>query len=331
MQNSDKKVIQIIDILLFKVYIFTEMKLTKRQVLKWFYEYLIVTLAGILNAISLYCFVDPSNLIAGGVSGLSSAVAYIICNFVTADFNIVKWIVYFVLNLPLLICSVIFLRGDFTFKTIWSTVVCTASGFLLALLPDSFQFKDSPIIAVIFGGIIVGFSMYLASEVNGSNGGTEIIAKIVEKKKPGTDLSSVILTANLIILVAGTSVVMILQNKRLGVIIYSLVYIFMGSTVMGVFKRGFNRPQKFLIVTTRPDELSEAITERFKRGLSYINVENTRPDSQDRKIVMVIVQYRQSPQLKALIKKHDPKAFTIVKDVYDVFSRPLFNRTYKTK
>lgn len=306
-------------------------KITGNQILHTLYEYLIVTFAGILNAVSLYCFVDPSNLIAGGVSGLSSATAYIICNFVDIDFNIVKWIIYFVLNLPLLICSLIYLRGDFTFKTIWSTVVCTASGFLLALLPDSFQFTDSPLIAVIFGSIIVGFSMYIASEFNGSNGGTEIIAKIVAKKKPGTDLSRVILTANLIILTAGSVIVMILQNKRMGIVIYSLIYVFMGSSVMGIFKRGFNHPQKFLIVTTKPDELSQAITERFKRGLSHINVENTRPDSEDRKIIMVIVQYRQAAQLKALIKKCDPKSFTIVKDVHDVFSRPLFNRSYKTK
>ena len=306
-------------------------KLSKQQVLRGIYEYLIVTFAGMLNAISLYCFIDPSNLIAGGVSGLSSAVAYIICHFVAIDFNVIKWIIYFVLNLPLLICSLIYLRGDFTFKTIWSTVVCTAAGFLLAFLPDSFQFKESPIIAVIFGGIIVGFSMYIASEVNGSNGGTEIIAKIVAKKKPGADLSNVILIANLIILVAGTVIVVILHGKRMGVVVYSLVYIFMGSFVMGMFKRGFNHPQKFSIITTKSDEMAKAITERFKRGLTYIDVENTREGSLDRKLVIVIVQYRQASQLRRIIKQCDPAAFTVVKDVHDVFSRPLFNRSYKTK
>lgn len=308
-------------------------KTTKQQVLKFIYEYLIVTFAGILNAISLYCFVDPSNLIAGGVSGLSSAISYIVCYFAGNKeiFNVVKWIIYFVLNLPLLICSLIYLRGDFTFKTIWATVVCTAAGFLLALLPDSFQFDKSPIIAVIFGGMIVGFSMYIASEVNGSNGGTEIIAKIVAKKKPGTDLSNVILTANLLILVAGSIIVMILEGKRGGVVVYSLVYVFMGSFVMGMFKRGFNHPQKFSIITTKADEMSKAITERFKRGLTYIDVENTREGSQDRKMIIVIVQYRQASQLRRIIKQCDPAAFTVVKDVHDVFSRPLFNRSYRTK
>ncbi len=134
------------------------------------------------NIAVLFC--RPVVSYSGGVSGLSSAVSYIVCHFIGESyFNIVKWIIYFVLNAPLLICSLIFLRGDFTFKTIWSTVVCTAAGFLFsAYLPDSFAFNDSKIIAVIFGGIIIGYSMYIASEFNGSNGGTEIIAKIVAKR-----------------------------------------------------------------------------------------------------------------------------------------------------
>lgn len=310
------------------------MKPTKQQVLKSVYGYLIMTLAGILNAISMYCLIDPCNLIAGGVSGLSSGVSYVICAIVGDEsmFDLFKWIAYFALNAPLLICALIMLRGDFTFKTIWATIVCTATGFLFtAYLPKSFQFEGSPLISIMFGGVLIGFCMYITSEENGSNGGTEIIARIVDKKKPGTDLSKVILIANMTILLVGAVIVMILRGKRLGVVVYSLAYVFMGSSVMGVFKRGFNHPQKFLIITTKPDEMSQAITERFKRGLSSMDVENTREGSLDRKMIMVIVQYRQAATLKQIIKKCDPAAFTIVKDVHDVFSRPLFNRSYKTK
>ena len=312
-------------------------KPTKQQVLKTVYGYLIMTLAGILNAISMYCFIDPHNLIAGGVSGLSSGVSYVVCYIMgriddQTLFDLVKWIAYFALNAPLLICSLIFVRGDFTFKTIWATIVCTATGFLFtAYLPKEFQFGGSPLISILFGGVLIGVCMYIASEENGSNGGTEIIAKIVEKKKPGTDLSRVILIANMTILMVGAVIVMILKGKRLGVVVYSLVYVFMGSNVMGMLKRGFNHPQKFLIITTKYDEMSQAITNSFKRGLSSMQVEKTWEGSEERKMIMVIVQHRQAPQLKQLIKKCDPKAFTIVKDVHDVFSRPSFNRSYKTK
>ena len=86
-------------------------------------------------------------------------------------------------------------------------------------------------------------------------------------------------------------------------------------------------PQKFMIVTREYDKISQEILTRFKRGLTLLEVD----DDPDKKVIMVIVQFRQAVQLKQIIKKYDPSAFTFVKDVYDIFSRPSFNRSYKTK
>lgn len=306
-------------------------KLTKQTFFTRIKEYLIVTLAGILNAVSLYSFVNPSKLIAGGFSGLSSALTYVFYKLIpTVGFDDLMSIIYFILNIPLLICALVFLRGDFTFKTIWSTLVCTGA---LAVLPKFFpKFEDphAKLIAIAFGGILIGVSMYIASEVNGSNGGTEIIAKIVSKYHPEIDLSKVLLVANLVITCTGSVIVMAIEGERLSIVIYSMLYIFMGTTVFGMFKRGFNHPQKFIIVTTEYEQLMADITERFKRGCSCMDVLNSDPDK-PRKIVMVVVQFRQAPLLKQIIHRRDPNAFTIVKEVYDVFSRPTFNRSYKTK
>ena len=307
-------------------------KLTAKSFLTLAKEYVIVSFAGILNAISLYSFVNPSKLIAGGFSGLSSALTYVFHNLIpTVAFDDLMSIIYFILNIPLLICALVFLRGDFTFKTIWATLVCTGS---LAVLPKFFpKFEDdgARLIAIAFGGILIGVSMYIAAENNGSNGGTEVIAKIVSKYHPEIDLSKVILIANLVITFAGSIIVMALEGETVTIVIYSLLYIFMGTTVFGMFKRGFNHPQKFLIVTSEYEQLTQDITASFKRGCTCVDVHNTNPAKPERKMVMVIVQYRQAPMLKQIIRARDPNAFTIVKDVYDVFSRPTFNRSYKTK
>ena len=306
-------------------------KLTAKAFLTRVKEYLVVTLAGITNAASLYAFVNPSKLIAGGFSGLSSVFTYVFYKLVpNVGFDTLMSIIYFILSVPLLICSLIFLRGDFTFKTIWATLVCTCT---LAILPivGFPKFDDAPLIAIAFGGILIGVSMYIAAENNGSNGGTEIIAKIVAKYHPEIDLSKVVLIANLIIMVVGSIVVISIEGESATIVVYSFLYILMGTTVFGMFKRGFNHPQKFLIVTTEYEQLTEDITNRFKRGCSCMDVKQTDPEQPQRRIVMVVVQHRQAPLLKQLIRARDPNAFTIVKEVYDVFSRPTFNRSYKTK
>ena len=307
-------------------------KLTAKSVLTLAKEYLFITFAGILNAISLYSFVNPSKLIAGGFSGLSSALTYVFDRLMpTVGFDNLMSIIYFVLNVPLLFCALIFLRGDFTFKTIWATLTCTGA---LAVLPSFFpKFEDphAKLIAIAFGGILIGLAMYVAAEYNGSNGGTEVIAKIVAKFHPEIDLSNVVLVANLALTFTGSVLVMSLEGEKISIVIYSLMYIFMGTQVFAMLRRGFNHPQKFLIITTEYERLAEEITKRFKRGCSTMDAESTSPDKPQRKIVMVVVQFRQAPQLKQLIRECDPDAFTIVKEVYDVFSRPTFNRSYKTK
>lgn len=294
-------------------------------------EYIWMTVAGLLNAVTLYTFLNPSKLIAGGFSGLASALTYIFHLFIDGvTYDQLMSVVYLILNIPLLVCSVIFLRGDFTVKTVYATVVCTVA---LAVFPHiSFpQFNESRIIGVIFAAVIIGYSMYIASEVNGSNGGTEIIARIVSKYHPEIDLSKVILVSNFLIAVAGSVIVIIIEGENLSIVVYSLIYVVLGSTFMGMFKRGFNHPQKFMIVTTEYERLTEDITAYFKRGCSVVDAKGISNDGRERKIVFVVVQYRQRVHLKQLIKARDPHAFVFVKDVYDVFSRPTFNRSYKIK
>ena len=288
-----------------------------------------MTVAGLLNALSLAVFVNAARLVPGGFSGLASVIASLL-ETEKLPFNSIYYIIYGAINLPLLICSLIMLRGDFTFKTIWSTVVCIVA---LAFIPEDFVFDDpsARLISVIFGGILIGFSMYLANLYNGSNGGTEVLAKIVAKYRPEADLSKVIMIANFAIAIAGSVVVMTVKGgTTVDSIIYSIMYILIGGNVMGMFKRGFNHPQKFCIITTKYNEIGEALTYKFKRGFTTMDIENSY-DGQTRKMVMVVVQYRQMPQLKKIIKQLDPNAFTFVKDVHDVFSRPTFNRSYKQK
>lgn len=311
-------------------------KPSSQQVLKFIKGYGANTFAGAMNAISLYTFVNPQNLVAGGFSGLATVISRLIAHWSQFSVDNVLPYLYFGLNLPLLICSLIFLRGDFTFKTIWATISSSVVMWILDELPWELKFSGSPLIAVIFGGIIIGTSMYIANIENGSNGGTEIIGQLVTKYRPERDISKVILFSNIISVLLGCAVTIWLArdgenyDANINIVLYSFIYVFLGSTVMGILKRGFNHPQKFLIITTEYERLGELITEKFARGYTCVDVTNSY-DGKQRKMIAVVVQYRQMYALKHMIKTVDSHSFTIVKDVYDVFSRPSFNRSYKTK
>lgn len=303
-------------------------KINSKTIFNFLKGYFAVTVAGVLNAVSLFTFVNPATLIAGGFSGLASALSHVLVLFVNVPFDKLMSVVYFILNVPLLICSLIFLRGDFTFKTIWATVVST---FVLGILPQDFKFHGATIISVIFGGLLVGVAMYVAYEENGSNGGTEIIGRIVNKYRPEIDISKVILIANFFITLSGSIVtIIVVPDAKIDIILYSFMYVLIGGNVLGMLKRGFDHPQKFLIITTEYKAIGEKISQYYQRGYTCMDLDHSY-DGKERKMIVVVVQYRQMYSLKHIIKKCDPNAFTVIKDVYDVFSRPTFNRSYKTK
>ncbi len=300
----------------------------KKKFSRYLLEYIIITFASMINGVALFCFVNPAKLVAGGFSGISSVLTYVSCAiFPELNFETMMSVWYFVLNLPFLIVSLIKLRGDFTFKTIWATIVCSVT---LAILPSKLVFNASRLICAIFGGTLMGLSMYVCSLYNGSNGGTEIVAKLVAVKHPERDLSNIITIANFATCFVGCVVLMVMNGESIWIVLYSLLFVIWGGEIMGIFSRGVDNSQKFLIVTSEYEQMSQEILSTFKRGLTQFNVE-TCPDEPKKKMIMVIVQYRQAHKLKQIIKKHDPQAFTFVKYVYDVFSRPGFNRSYKIK
>ncbi len=307
---------------------FTMDKKTRfRYVLRKAYEYSVIAFAALLNAVSLHTFVNPNNLVPGGFSGLASIIYYLVKPLIENPTGGEMSLIYLLVNIPLLVFSLIFLRGDFTFKTIWATVVCSA---FLAVLPENLIFADSKLICVIFGGVLIGAAMYVAAVYNGSNGGTEVIARLVAKYRPENDLSKVIFISNFIILIGG-SVLVILQGEEIWIALYSFIYVLVGSSFMGMLTRGFDHPQKFMIVTSEYEAIAQEILSVFRRGLTCVEVFKADGSVSDKKMILVIVQYRQASILRNIIRRRDPSAFTFVKDVYDIFSRPSFNRSYKTK
>ncbi|MBO5772259.1 MAG: YitT family protein [Clostridia bacterium] len=286
-----------------------------KKVLAKAYEYLVITIAAFLNAVSLHLFTTPAQLIPGGVSGLSSVLYYVT--------NIPMSILYFSLNVPLLICAIIFVKGDFTIKTIYATLICS---MFLEIFPENLVFVDThgAVLNAIGGGVLVGIAMYMASVVNGSNGGTEIVGKIVHKFHPEIDISSVIISCNMIILAMGGLVV-----KDLLKIIYSLVLAFSASGMMETLNRGFDRPLRFTIITTKGDELAEQITKAFLRGVTKFDVYNAQGEKTENSMLIVVVQYRQSARLRRILRNAGSN-FSYVKEVETVFSRPNFNKPYNT-
>lgn len=278
-------------------------------------EYFWVLISATLNAVCLHVFINPIKLIPGGISGLASITSYLVP-------EIPMSLLYFVYNIPLLICAVIFLRGDFTIKTIVATLF---SSLILQILPVELVFSDvnGKIISSIMAGLVSGIAMYLTYCHNGSNGGTEIVGRIVNKRHGEIDMSRVIFSLNLVILLVGG---ILLKDGM--ILIYSLAMAYCSSQFFDIFSKGLDHPLRFTIITENADSLAMHITKAFGRGVTIFDVYDANGEKTDKKEVVAIVQYRQSARLRRIIK-NEGSTFVYVKEVINIFTRPVFHRHYR--
>ena len=291
--------------------------MTKQGFLKKLYEYLMITIGSFVTAIAVYVFVNPNKTVPGGITGVATTLCSL---FPSWDISVV----YMLLNAPILIIALIFLRGDYTFKTVWATITCS---LFMNLFPKDFVFTDSPLIASIMAGLFLGLSMYMPYWYNGSNGGTEIFGKLAEKYRPGSNISTAITVVNMLILAVG-SYFMITTGSDFMVVVYSGVTIIVGGKVMDFLLQGVGNPQKFLIVTKNYQQMTQVLLDKLGRGVTVIDVYNPDGTLKEEKMVLVVVQYRQSAMIRKLIRQVDSQCFAFAKDVGDVWTRPSFNRSY---
>ncbi|MPQ44920.1 YitT family protein [Clostridium tarantellae] len=148
--------------------------MTKEKFIEFMKDYAIITFGVILIAFGIEYFYAPNSLAAGGLSGLS----LIIYHFIP---QISMWAIQALGNLILFIVAFILVGSDFGSKTIYATALLTGIMAFMEKIIGVYAFTNNLILAVIFGTLMVSFGLAIVFHRNASTGGTDILAKILNK------------------------------------------------------------------------------------------------------------------------------------------------------
>ena len=270
--------------------------------IKIFKECSIVTIACIVMAFNINYFFLGNKLGQGGVSGLS-----LILHYLT---NIDISYIYLGLNIPLIVIAYIFIGKNFVFKTLFATLVLTI--FLKVF--GSFRGPiDDILMASIFGGGINGIAIGTIFYAGGSSGGTDIIAKIINKHY-GIAIGKVLLTIDFIIL----SMVAFIFGKV--IFMYTLISLLVSSKMIDIIQEGIYSAKGVTIITNRVEELRKKIMEDTGRGITLINAKGAYTQKEIGMLYCVVGKY-QLMKVKSIVKEIDPMAFMIVSQVHEVIGK----------
>ena len=273
----------------------TEKQTTKNLVAEYFF----VILGAAVVALGFNLFLFPNQVASGGVSGIS-----------TILHGLFGWnagLVQYAFNIPLFIAGVLILGKSFGFKSLLGTL---ALPFFVILTEDWEVATTDPLLASIFGGIVVGIGIGLVFKGKASTGGTDLLAQIITKFT-GLTLGTSVLIIDGVIAVSA-AIVFDLERG-----LYAIVALFVTTKTIDVIQMGFSQSKMVYIITNKQDEVRDAIYRDVNRGVTKLPAVGGYT-GEERPVIMVVVYQTEFTKLKQVVKTVDPTAFVIVSDAYEV-------------
>lgn len=267
-------------------------------------SFLIINLGVIILALGLHIFLIPADLAAGGVTGIALVLNYIVP-------KIPVGIIMLISNVVLFILAFAIIGPGFGGYTIYTSLALSALIYIFELvIPINTPIIDDLMLNLIYGILIQGIGMAMILNEGTSSGGTDIIAKIINKFTNLEIGKSLFLADALIALSAA-----FIFGLELG--LYALFGILINSFVIDSVIAGFNTKIEVAIISNKEKEVSKFITNELKRGVTLLYGVGGFSNSEKR-IINTVVSRREYIKIKNHLKEIDPNAFIWVSFVHEV-------------
>ena len=274
-------------------------------------NFIFLLAAGIINAFGVTLFLFPVKLYDSGVSGLSMLLDQI----TPAYLNISLFLI--VINFPIFIFGAKKQGINFTIYSLFTIGIYSLFSYLIMNVFPIDVSLVSPLagedllLCAIFGGVISGVGSGLTIRFGGAIDGIDVLS-VVFAKKIGISIGTFVMIFNLILYVICGIVIgsFILP-------LYSIVTYFVGSKTVDFITDGFDRSKCAMIVTTKANEITDALKENFGSSGTIVNAVGGYT-KENKQIVYFILNRFQMNKLKEIIREIDEKAFISFEEVSEI-------------
>lgn len=263
---------------------------------------ILTILAGtFITSVALNMLTIPSGLLAGGLTGIAQ--------FINHFYPINVGVFYFILNIPLMIAAFKFLGMKFSIYTILSI---TLVSIFLYILPIQHLWTDNILLAGIFGGMLNGVGSAIVLRRGGSQGGLDILSRIIAKYS-NVSVGKAGLVVNVLIVIASG---FIFDSE---IALYTIISMFASMKTYEVILNHVNRVS-VLIITNKGEEVNQKINIGIHRGTTMWDA-NGGYTHEGKTVLFCVLVEGELPKLKKMVKSTDPKAFVTVISTQNVIGR----------
>ncbi|HAS73067.1 MAG TPA: hypothetical protein DCS67_02865 [Clostridiales bacterium UBA8960] len=273
-------------------------------------NYVAITIGVVLVAIGICFFLIPANLATGGITGLAMVI--------NSLFPVISiGLVLIVLNIILFIVGFITIGKAFGAKTIYASFLLSGIIYIF----DTFIKIEQPLVGDLFVNLIVGIliqgiGLGIVFNQDASTGGTDIIAKILNKFY-NFEIGKGLLTADFVV------VMLAAYSFGIELAIYALLGIIMNGLIIDTAIEGFNLKVNVSIISKESDAIQKFIVDKLERGATIYTAKGAYT-MRDKEIITSVMDKKEFIRLKTYIKALDPEAFVMISNVREVLGEGFY-------
>ncbi|MCX7614267.1 MAG: YitT family protein [Clostridiales bacterium] len=265
------------------------------------WKYLIITIGSVLYALSFNLFLTPMHIAPGGISGIA-----IVINYLTL-FPV--GIMILILNIPLFILSYVKFGGAFLFSSFFATALGSVIIDLTSKIPP---FTNDPILASIYGGILMGAGLGLVFDYGATTGGSDILSRLIKLRFPHISMGRMMLCVDFVVITISA-----LVFRNMNSALYAVITLYISSKVIDVIIYGTDYEKLAYIISDKSDEITNKIQEELGRGVTLLYGEGGYTNRQ-KKVIMCALKRQQSAKAAEIASSIDSYAFVIVVDAHEI-------------
>jgi len=271
--------------------------------LKRVLPYLWIVLASAIYAVGFnWCYV-PNAIGFGGLTGVAQ-----IINALLPWAPIGTTVI--VLNIPLFLLGWRLLGGKLLLSSLFAMAI---SSVFIDILDSLVQFSPiDPLLATVYGGVLVGLSLGIILLQGATTGGTDLIARLLKLPLPWLPVGKLLMVVDLAIILASALVFGSLSSA-----LYGVISLFISTMVMDKVLYGLDNTGVAYIISEQHQKITAAIMADLDRGVTILKGQGGW-SGEEKQVLLVAFKQRQIVRLKRLVKEIDPAAFLIVCEAHEV-------------
>jgi len=274
----------------------------RKKLLKNIKRYIIITLVAVLYGAGTSLFLEPNDLVPGGLTGI----AMILSRFLPLGTGTV----FMIMNVPIIAIAWYKFGWKFIVSTLYA-IVCVST--FTDIFAGMNAITNEPLLAVFMGDILIAFAIGTVFKCGATTGGADIIVKLLRLKYPHIKTGKLFMMFDIsVVALSG------ILFHNIDAALYAFIGIFVMSAVMDMVLYGQDEAKMVFIISEHSELLAEKLLVDVDAGVTFLTGRGAY-SKKEKDVILCVVKKSIYPKVEEVIKDTDPQAFLIVTHANEIY------------